>query len=467
MTIQQRLSLWYMGITFAILLTFSLGTYFGMRHLLYSALDEERDLIAQAVQGSYDPVTRTFNSRMIQPLQTRRHLQEQYVVIYDSFEQPVFQSSLAERMEMAIPLSKSLRGERQTVRMKNNEPQADEKSARLSTFRTFSRKIIHQQQTVGWVNIALPTNNIEDSMRNLLNILLLGVVLTVLLIGAGSFFLTRKAMQPVAAITSKAQQISSTSLDKRLQVYNARDELGQLTIVLNKLLARLQESFESQKRFMADAAHELRTPLAVLRAHWEDEINNETWPLAVRQKLAQNAESVSRMNHLINNMLLLSRTEGLKLECRRLVLADLIAEVVDDARILADTKQQQVEVVADEAIIISADHDRLYHLFFNLVENAGKYTQTGGRVTLTISHKQDSAEVAVKDNGPGIPEADLPRIFDRFYRVNKDRSRRTGGSGLGLAICKVIAEAHNGFVTAHNNPGAGTTFCVQLPLADR
>jgi len=465
MTIQWRLSLWYMCVTLAILVIFSMATYLGMRHLLYSALDKERDLISQAIESSYDPYQNVFKEMQIDPFRLSRNLKQTYIVVYDSFERPIFHSPLAEQIEMPIPLTRQVIEERHTIRMTDGAGGQTSIKYHSTTYRTFSRKIVYRNKTIGWVNMAFPTTEIESSMHNLLKSLMLGILLAVGLIGSGSYFLTRKALRPVAIITNKAREISSRNLSERLDVYNEHDELGGLTVVLNDLLQRLENSFLAQRRFMADAAHELKTPLAVLRAHWEDEINNDGISQEVREKLVQDTEIISRLAHLINNMLLLAQTEETKFERKRLQLDAVVKDVIYDVQVLADMKSQQLHLHVTPTSEVTGDRDRLYQLVFNLVENAIKYTPEKGTIWVHLERRENQTRLSIEDDGPGIAEEHLPCLFERFYRVKKDRSRKTGGSGLGLAICKLIVEAHHGTIEVTSQPNAGTRFQVRLPLA--
>jgi signal transduction histidine kinase len=236
--------------------------------------------------------------------------------------------------------------------------------------------------------------------------------------------------------------------------------------VLNDLLQRLQEAFESQQRFVADGAHELKTPLAILRTHWEDEINNPDLPADVKEKLVGDLESISRLNRVINNLLLLSQTEFVHkgFDLSPVALDALVSEVASEAEVLAEMKSQEICLIAGRPVEVFADRDRLHQLVFNLVDNAVKYTPDNGIITVALDVEAANAILRVVDNGVGIPEADLPRLFDRFYRVNKDRSPTTGGSGLGLAICKMIAESHGGSIGVVSEVGKGSAFVVSLPM---
>jgi signal transduction histidine kinase len=334
-----------------------------------------------------------------------------------------------------------------------------------ATFRVIAHKLHHQSQTIGWVVVGLPIERIEESMQHLLQVLLTGIPLVVLCIGIGGYFLTGKILHPIDIITKKANYISSSNLNERIEVKNSKDELGRLTIVLNALLERLYQSFENQRAFLADAAHELKTPLSILRSHWEDQLNNPDLTLEFKENLLQDVETITRLNHLINNLLLLSKTESMQasFDFSAVQLDELIDDVVTDARILADIKSQQISIQKMHRVIIMGDRQRLFQLFFNIIDNAIKYTPDKGHVWITLDHDSNWVIVSIRDDGIGITAADLPHIFDRFYRVDKDRARQTGGSGLGLAICKLIAEFHGGHIDVTSKAGHGTLFKVKLP----
>lgn len=459
MKIRTRLTLWYMSVSLAILLLFSLGTYVGMRQLLFHALDKEREFITQKILENYDPLTGSFNGLNTSAFSGHR-LDEYYLILYDEQKQPVFNSPLADKMKVNFPLSEEDRGQTFTVSSFLFGGRQE------IHYRAVSQKIYYHDHMVGWVNIALPLNDIEASMRHLLKILIAGILVAVVLIGFGSNQLTQKALRPVAAITRKAQRISSTNLNQRLKVFNRDDELGQLAMVLNDLLSRLQKAFDSQRQFMADAAHELKTPLAILRASWEEQLNSDAIPLETKQKLVRDVETISRLSHIINNLLLLSQSEAVhdNFDFAPMQLDELLREVVSDCQVLAEMKSQNLQIEELCPARVRGDKSRLYQLFFNLVDNAIKYTPETGRISVRLWREGQKAIAEVKDNGPGIPAEDLPHVFERFYRVKKDRSRKTGGSGLGLAICKLIAEAHNGEIEAESQPGDGTVFRVRLPL---
>lgn len=472
MKIRVRLSLWYFFVTLAILLVFNLGTYFAMNRLLINALDNELNIITTSIEFNYDPVTDSFENLEIEAYNISRHLKKFYLIIYNSSRKPIFHSPLATLISLNIPLVQQGREEGFTIEKKKGEIPSfqinGENNQELIRFRAVSRKLFYRNEQIGWATLAMPIGDVEESLNNLLKILIGGSIFTVLLLAIGSYFLTRQSLSPVAAITRKAKRIGHSSLNERIEVYNKEDELGQLSIILNDLFERLQKAFETQQQFLSDVAHELKTPLSILRAHWESEINNPDLPHELKEKCVQDVETITRISHLINNLVLLSQTEEIQsnFEMAPLQMDELIHSVIEDAQILSEAKSQQLNVTDMQPLRIRGDKIRLYQLFFNLIDNAIRYTPEKGKIDVALIPEDRYALVEVRDNGDGIPAVDLPHIFKRFYRVQKDRSRKTGGSGLGLAICKLITDAHGGQIEVESEVGKGSLFRVVLPISD-
>jgi len=465
--IRIRLTLWFFSITLLIILVFSLGTYFGMQRLLFEALDKELDVLASSIERSYDPFFNKFSELDFFHDNENLFL-EYYLRVYDKNANPIYVAPLSTIISFDIPLSENKIEEGYTLKTKISQkiPFLNPDPAGEVTFRLICRQLFYHQQRVGWIIVGLSIERIEESMQNLLNVLLGTILVSILLLALTSYFLTRKALHPVNIITKKADQISQNNLEERIQVPVENDELGQLSQVLNNLLDRLQGAFMAQQQFLADAAHELKTPLSVLRAHWESELNNAELSIEIKEKLVQDIETISRLSHLINNLLLLSKTEALRstFEFNLVQLDEIIDEVLSDARVLADMKAQYIEVVDLQPVKIRGDRMRLYQLFFNIMDNAIRYGSESGQIWISLRVSDNWNIVEIRDNGPGISPEDLPHIFDRFYRAQKDRARKTGGSGLGLSICQLIANSHDGEIEVESETGKGSVFRVKLPI---
>ncbi len=467
MKIRIRLTLWFFSIILLILLIFSLGTYWGMQRLLYEAMDKELDVLASSIERSYDPFFNKFSELDFLHDNENRFL-EYYLLVYNKNAKPVYISPLSTIISFDIPLQddKIETGFTLKTKVTENIPYLNPGPEGETTFRLICRQLYYKEHRVGWIVVGLSIERIKESMENLLDVLLGSILISILILAFVSYLLTRKALDPVNIITKKANRISQNNLEERIQVPVENDELGQLSQVLNNLLDRLQLAFATQQQFLADAAHELKTPLSVLRAHWESELNNAKLSLEIKEKLVQDIETIARLSHLINNLLLLSKTEAVRstFDFDLVQLDEIINEVLSDARVLADMKSQNIEVINLHPVKINGDRMRLYQLFFNIIDNSIRYGSESGKIWITLKPGDEWNIVEISDNGPGISQQDLPHIFDRFYRSQKDRARKTGGSGLGLSICQLIVQSHEGKIEVESETGKGSIFRVKLPV---
>ncbi len=293
-----------------------------------------------------------------------------------------------------------------------------------------------------------------------------------LIIGASilvGYYLAGRALRPVDNIVDEVKAISDgRSLHRRLAEPMSDDELARLTTTLNEMFARLETSFATLRRFTADASHELKTPLTVLRAGIERAITHPDTSADLLETLEETLLVANRMAELIDALLVLARAdEGrARLHVEKVDLSELLSELAETAGILGEQALVSVEVALPERpITLAVDRSRIRQLLMNLLTNAIKYTPKGGRVTVSCNSLNGRVVLSVKDTGIGIAPGDLPHIFDRFWRADPARSRTSQrpGAGLGLAISKWIAEVHGGEIHVVSKPGRGTTFTVTLP----
>jgi heavy metal sensor kinase len=278
--------------------------------------------------------------------------------------------------------------------------------------------------------------------------------------------IARKVLQPIETITREARTIEAQDLNRRLPVANPQDEIGQLVAVLNSLLARLEGAFAQMRQFSADAAHELRTPLAVLRCGMEVVTARARSVEEYQEALGAAIEEVSRLSRVVDNLFTLARADAGSQEFtwKSVDLRELLHEVYEQAELMAETKGLRISLHTDGEVLVQGDCLRLKQLFLNLVDNAVKYTSAGGSIHLTIEREGQWAKVVVEDSGIGIPPEALPHIFARFYRVDQARSLSDTGGGLGLSICQWVAQTHGGKITVQSRVGSGSTFIVSLPM---
>jgi heavy metal sensor kinase len=298
----------------------------------------------------------------------------------------------------------------------------------------------------------------------------IAIPLAVLLASAGGYFLARRSLSPVVAMSGQAGRIGAENLHQRLEVRNARDELGHLAQSFNSLLDRLDQSFERQRRFMADASHELRTPVAILCGEADVTLSQSNRSTAeYKASLCILGAEAKRLKHIVEDLFTLARADAGQhpLMLEYFYLDELAAECARNVRTLASPKQITLRCEAPKEMLICADEALLRRMLMNLLDNAIKYTPEGGTVSITSEEQSGFYVVSIRDTGQGIPSELQPRIFERFFRADKVRSRsedKGGGAGLGLSISLWIAEAHGGRLELTHSGQDGSTFKVFLPV---
>ena len=280
----------------------------------------------------------------------------------------------------------------------------------------------------------------------------------------------RRGLQPLQHLASQAEKVSAQHWDfqppPEAQVVS---ELKPLSDAMQTMLQRLQQSFEQQREFLGNAAHELKTPVAILKSTMQSLLQRQRTSPEYQAGLSQSLEDVERLEKLLQGMLRLARAEqwaygtlDRKLEATD--LASTCEDAIEGLRGLANARHSDIELHAQEGVICRADPEDLELVWINLLENAVRYSPAGAKVTMNIGRIDHRARVVVEDQGPGIPAEELPRIFERFHRGESSRNRETGGFGLGLAIAKALVEAYGGTITPESTAGQGTRMVVDLPL---
>lgn len=293
-------------------------------------------------------------------------------------------------------------------------------------------------------------------------LLLLSVPTVLLLAAFGGYWMSRRALRPVAEMTAAARSIGIDNLARRLRVPDTRDELQRLAETWNDMLERLERSVKRLSQFTADASHELRSPIAFIRTASEIALRQQRTPDAYRDALRQIHEESERISNLVEDLLELSRADGAAtLQIAPLDLAEVVDEVCRQEQRQARAKDLALDVrVPGQAMVIQANDSAIRRLIRVLLDNAIKYTPAGGRIEVSVDHQQERVELAVRDSGIGISESDLPKVFDRFYRADKARSRDEGGCGLGLSIAQWIARCHHAEIVAESETGRGSVFRI-------
>lgn len=330
--------------------------------------------------------------------------------------------------------------------------------------------IFHEQQLVGAVQLGEPYDFVQSEVTRTWLVLLLSAG-TLSVIGAGvAVWLARSIASPLQVLTRTAEAIAKGDLSRRTEI-RGEDEIGRLAGAFDRMADQLTVLLEQQRQFVADASHELRTPLTAIGLRAEALLNGAREDEAVSERyLGEILDETGRMKHIIEDLLTLSRVEaGLdQLQQEEVLLDDLLDRAIAGVRPMAEEKDIHIERTEfPDQILIRVDDVRLRRALVNLLSNAVKYTPAGGSVTLGARYPAPDytgdLHIWVHDTGPGVPDEDLPHLFERFYRVDKARDRAAGGTGLGLAIVKAIVEAHEGRIWAESRPDAGATFHIVLP----
>jgi heavy metal sensor kinase len=316
------------------------------------------------------------------------------------------------------------------------------------------------------IEIGVPINEFYEALNEVAWTLLLASPIVLILASAGGYWASGRALEPVDRITRTARAIGAQNLAERLPLRGADDELDRLSETLNGMFARLDKAFREVSQFTADASHELRTPVAIIRTTAELTRRRPRTETEYAEALDRILAESERTSRLIEDLLMLARAdaEAGAFVSEQMDLADALREASEEGRILADAAGLSFSLDAPSACPTVGDPQALRRLFLILLDNAVKYTLPGGAVGVRMSVDRSDASIEVRDTGVGIPAEEIPHLFDRFYRVGKDRSRESGGVGLGLSIARSIATHHGGDITLESQAGAGSTFRVRLPI---
>jgi heavy metal sensor kinase len=332
-----------------------------------------------------------------------------------------------------------------------------------SSFRIFTTPIMENRRLSYIVQVASPLAQLNTVLRNLRFSLLFLLPLTVILTGMSGVFLVQLTLKPVDQMIETIHQITAENLKLRLKIPGTNDEIESLAKTFNQMITRLDEAFTSQRQFMEDISHELKTPLSVLKGELEVTLKRIRSTHEYENALHSSLEEVNRIAGIVENLLTLARFDAktTTLQAVALDLDLLIKDAVEAIQVLALQKEITVQYNSAHSVNITADKYQLKRLFLNILDNAIKYTPSGGKISVDLRQLKDQAEIIITDTGIGIPEKELPHIFDRFYRV--DKSRSSIGFGLGLSIAQSIVMAHGGKISAKANQPQGTIFTISLP----
>jgi heavy metal sensor kinase len=456
-SIKFRFTIWYLLVLAVLLGALSAGVYFYLSRSLYRSLDDSLELRSQQI-CSVPPVLESIWHGEFQ-----EELGEIVMLYFYTGSQLVQVSP----PEMSVSLSQefiyqAINGRSSFATIEA----ADGQGLRLLAVPIhLGIPGLPLSSQPGALILGRSTKQIDQALHGLVRTLATADALALAVAAGGGIFLARRALKPVDKIAETAQEIGETDLSRRINV-NTKDELGRLAATLNAMIGRLEKAFQRQKQFTSDASHELRAPLAVIEAESSLALQKERPPGDYRQSLETISQESKQMSSLIEQLLTLARADAGKEQWNftDVNLGRVITNLSADVEVLCQEKGLNCQLGQIQDLVVKGDAARLRELFMNLLDNAIRYTPAPGTVSVSLHREGEMAIVAIKDTGVGIAAEDMPFIFERFYRVDKARSRAQGGTGLGLAICRYIAEAHGGKIEVESQVGVGSTFSVWLPL---
>jgi heavy metal sensor kinase len=456
LAIRTRLTLWYTAVLFAIVLVIAAFSYFMLRRSLVADLDVELAMVGQLVRAAGLEEARRSDAEL------RHTLGPQFYEFFFRVSGPDGQDESGSEpfRTLNLPLSsearaRGQRGERTfaTVGLPGGA------RVRLLSIP------LGQAPSSRFIQVGASLDDVERALLTYLETLAVLVPLGLGLAATGGAWLARSALTPVQRMARTARRITAEDLARRLPLRGTRDELDYLAETLNAMFGRLEAAFDHVRRFAADAAHELRTPLTALKGGLEVALRADRSPEIYREVLRSSLDDVDRVIRLAEALLLLSRVRaGAPVPLQPVELEPLLLDVLDVGTRLAEKRGVMLSLGHVEPLEVRGDRATLWRAVLNLVENAVKYTPSGGKVEIGVARDGGHAVVDVRDTGVGMDADAVETIFEPFVRLDTARSEDPGGSGLGLAIVRSIVAAHEGTVSVRSAPGAGSTFTVRLPL---
>jgi two-component system, OmpR family, sensor kinase len=475
-SMRARLTLWYTGVLALVLILFSLVTY---ASLVRAAQRRTDNSLGEAANSFISTVSTEANDEGLSAAEAAKEAADAFyssdraVIVYDDQQQVIAMSGLPQSLSHINNWS-SISQDREFAALlaaANSAPSYatanvsdDDLRAVVSLFEIKGRQYK--------VLMVQPLREQAAGLALARRVFYLVNPLALLLASLGGYFLAQKSLAPVIAMADQCERIGAANLDERLTELDPRNELGRLVGSFNSLLSRLQTSFQIQRRFMADASHELRTPVAIIRGESEVALSSELRTAGeYRESLAIVQDEGKRLARIVDDLFTLARADAgqYPVETSNMYLDETVGHCVRSVDSLATQRGLRLDYeTSARELFFSGDEALLQRMTLNILDNAIKYTPSGGRVRVSLERNGSSCQLAITDTGRGIPADDRVKIFERFFRADQVRSRaqeRNGsGAGLGLSIARWIAELHGGKIALDNSDETGSTFVISLPL---
>jgi signal transduction histidine kinase len=456
MKIRYKVTCWITGAGLLISLIFSLVIFMEMREQLYDLVDAELGEVARAVDTCLSAPSSSSSLQRCLAGFDRRF----WIKVYDAGHHAVYRSALSAVTD--IPLGHPDHGD-YTVRARMEKSASHHPGSRPEE-EVFRVRVIRSAATACLIQVATPMERLVHEIRELLGNIAIGLLVSTVVLVILSFAVAGRILRPIGVINRLSREIDEKSLDRRIPLGESRDELYTLSSSLNRMFDRLQHSFEKQKQFLAAASHEMKSPAAMLRLFFEEAMQRGDLPPSFQSQLIRQSQVALRMERLIKDLMALSVLElDSTLKIEQFSLSELIHSLLADFSLLLAERQIRMHTRLSGELRISADKDKIRRLLINILDNAVKYNVTGGEIRLTAAEDRYGVTLTLFNTGPGIPKADLEKVFDQFYRVEKSRSLQYGGAGLGLSIVQQIARRHGGTVTMESASGSWARIRISLP----
>ena len=485
-SIRFKITILYMAILAATLTSFSVILYHNVDHSLYGNMDtllkSRAGGIAKAIDTYWEASKLESAESTTSPdaLKKRRNVNFTRIAqkwVKEESKDPALVDIIVQVFDTdgaAIASSKSTRGLTEIPRknfisvLQGNSRFDTVESSRggdRMTLRIFTVPVFENEKVAYIVQVSSPLSSIQIALKNLRVALFILFPVTVLVTGVMGAFLAKVTLRPVNNMIKTIHQITAKNMKLKIQIPGTKDEIQKLAETFNTMLERLDKGFTSQRQLFEDLSHELKTPLTILKGEFEVSLKKLRSQQEYESILSSSLEEINRIIKLAENLLLLARLDSKEVlpEKRMLEIDSLVALIVNNIKPLAELKQIQLSFNSNGATFLEGDESQLKTAFINLLDNAIKYTGQKGKIDISVTGDKGSVKIYIKDTGIGIPEEELPRIFDRFYRI--DKSRNTTGFGLGLSITESIIEAHGGTIAVNSQPSHGTTFTISIPLS--
>lgn len=455
MRIRHRIALWVTGAGLVTSLVFSLVIFIEMVEQPFEILDDHIKSTARFVAQELSAQPQAAASSRLDAYFTAAWAP--WVRVYDRDLQPVYQSPLAQTVDLPLEFGRG------AYMAKIDLPGKGAAGPKRVWFRTrvFERDISGAPH---WVQVAGPMEELEDEILDLVVAFAIGLLVSTGLLVYLSYVLAGRIVEPIAAINRLAREITEKTLDKRIPLGKTRDEIYELSECLNHMFDRIQLSFARQKRFLADASHELKSPIAMLRLFFEEAALRTDLPEAFQKRLESQGRNLLRMDRLVRSLMELSVLEANpSLKKETFDLSALALSVLDDMAPVMEREEIRLEMEIPDELTIHGDRDRIRRMLINILDNAVKYNEKGGLVRLWMTAEGASIKISLSNTGLGIPKEDLEKVFEQFYRVERSRATGYGGAGLGLSIVREIVRLHGGTVGIASEPGGWTRITIAIP----